>query len=123
MTCHNCRSECRRFGKRKERQRYQCQQCRKVFTDARDNTLGGMYTSVEAATKALEMLLEGCSVSTVERLTNASSHKWENRWAAVSLWFGFYNFCRVHKSLRAMPAMAAGIADHIWTVRELLEAA
>ncbi len=38
-------------------------------------------------------------------------------------WFAFYNFCRVHKSLRVTPAMAAGIADHVWSVRELLEAA
>ena len=233
MTCHNCRSECRRLGKRKNRQRYQCQQRRKVFTDARDNALDGMYTSVEAATKALEMLLAGCSVSSVERLTgihhttlwpaknieglrhatrgefqittdgfapyrkaipdtlgdrcdfamlirvyraatgdeyrysppevsstevvpvlgrpdperictsiverpnlstrmgtrrftrltNTFSRKWENRWAAVSLWFGFYSLCRVHKSLRMTAAMAAGISDHIWSVRELVEAA
>jgi transposase-like protein/IS1 family transposase len=57
------------------------------------------------------------------RLTNAFSKKWENHWAAVACWFAFYNFCRVHKSLRVTPAMAAGISDHIWTVRELLEAA
>jgi len=56
------------------------------------------------------------------RLTNAFSKKWENHWAAASLWYTFYNFCRVHRSLRVTPAMAAGIADHIWTVRELLEA-
>jgi hypothetical protein len=43
--------------------------------------------------------------------------------AAIMLWFAFYNFCRVHKSLRVTPAMASGIADHIWSVRELLEAA
>jgi IS1 family transposase len=57
------------------------------------------------------------------RLTNAFSKKWENHWAAVALWFAFYNWCRVHKSLRVTPAMAAGIADHVWSVRELLEAA
>lgn len=57
------------------------------------------------------------------RLTNAFSKKWENHWAAVALWFAFYNFCRIHKSLRVTPAMQAGIADHIWSVRELLEAA
>ena len=55
------------------------------------------------------------------RLTNGFSKKWENHWAAVALWFAFYNFCRVHKSLRTTPAMAAGIADHTWSVRELLE--
>jgi transposase-like protein/IS1 family transposase len=57
------------------------------------------------------------------RLTNAFSKKWENHWAAVACWFAFYNFCRVHKSLRVTPAMAAGIADHVWSVRELLERA
>jgi len=35
----------------------------------------------------------------------------------------FYNFCRRHQSIRMTPAMAAGITDHIWSVRELLEAA
>ena len=57
------------------------------------------------------------------KLTNAFSKKWENHWAAVACWFAFYNFCRVHKSIRMTPAMAAGIADHIWSVRELLEEA
>jgi transposase-like protein/IS1 family transposase len=56
------------------------------------------------------------------RLTNAFK-KWENHWAAVVLWFAFYNFCRIHKTLRVTPAMEAGIADHVWSVRELLEAA
>jgi transposase-like protein/IS1 family transposase len=312
VTCHNCRTECRKFGKRQNRQRYQCSQCRKVFTDARDNTLDGMYLPVEKAETILALMLEGNSVSSVERvtgihkatilkllvlagekcerimadkvrnvevrdveldevwswigckqkrvrpeddqnrgdcyvfvgierhsklvlnitmgkrdqnttnvfvegirqatsrkrfqittdgfapyrsaisntlhgrcdfamlikvyraasegearyspaevasmevvpvmgqpdpdrictsiiersnlslrmglrrftrLTNGFSKKWENHWAAVSLWYTFYNFCRVHKSLRVTPAMAAGISDHIWSVRELLEAA
>jgi transposase-like protein/IS1 family transposase len=312
VTCHNCRAECRKFGKRQNRQRYQCNQCRKVFTDARDNTLDGMYLPIEKAEMVLKLLLEGNSVSGVERvtevhhttilkllvlagekcerimaekirnvevrdvecdelwafigkkqkrvrpdddqnlgdcytfvaierhsklvlniavgkrdqhttnafvegirhatarsafqittdgfapyksaitttlhdrltgfaqlikvyraasegegryspaevasveevpvygqpdperictsiversnlstrmsnrrftrLTNAFSKKWENHWAAVACWFAFYNFCRVHKSLRCTPAMEAGIADHVWSVRELLEA-
>jgi hypothetical protein len=42
--------------------------------------------------------------------------------AAVAVWFTFYNFCRVHKSLRVTPAMEAKITDHVWSVRELLEA-
>lgn len=313
MTCHNCRTECRKFGKRQNRQRYQCTQCRKVFTDARDNTLDGMYTSVDQAEMVLKLLLEGNSISSVvritgvhqktilkllvlagekcerimadkirnvqvrdvecdelwafigkkqkrvrpeddqnlgdaytfvaierhsklvlniamgkrdqattdvfiegvrhatarnpfqittdgfapyrsavtntlhdrltgfaqlikvyrssqegearyspaqvesvvvvpvagnpdperictsiversnlstrmslrrfTRLTNAFSKKWENHWAAVACWFAFYNFCRIHKSLRVTPAMEAGIADHVWSVRELLESA
>jgi hypothetical protein len=62
------------------------------------------------------------SVRRFTRLTNAFSKKWENHWAAVACWFAFYNFCRIHKTLRVTPAMAAGIADHQWSVRELLEA-
>jgi IS1 family transposase len=57
------------------------------------------------------------------RLTNAFSKKWGNHWAAVALWMTFYNFCRRHQSIRMTPAMAAGVTDHIWSVRELLEAA
>src|SRR5258708_32850960 len=56
------------------------------------------------------------------RLTNAFSKKWENHWAAVACWLAFYNFCRVHRSLRVTPAMEAKITDHVWRVRELLEA-
>jgi len=57
------------------------------------------------------------------RLTNAFSKKWENLKAAYALWFAFYNFCRVHQTLRVTPAMEAGIADHVWAVHELLTAA
>lgn len=69
MTCHNCRSECRKFGKRANRQRYQCSQCHKVFTDARDKSLDGMYLAVEKAEMVLRLLFEGNSVSSVERAT------------------------------------------------------
>lgn len=54
------------------------------------------------------------------RLTNGFSKKFENHWAAVILWYTYYNFCRVHQSLRVTPAMAAGIADHPWEIAELL---
>jgi hypothetical protein len=56
------------------------------------------------------------------KLTNAFSKKWENHHAAIAAWFAFYNFCRVHKTLRCTPAMEVGIADHVWSVPELLEA-
>jgi hypothetical protein len=50
----------------------------------------------------------------------AFSKKWDNLKAALALHFAYYNFCRVHSSLRVTPAMEAGIADHVWTVAELL---
>lgn len=54
------------------------------------------------------------------RLTNGFSKKWENHWSAVTLWYTYYNSCRVHKSLRVTPAMEAGIADHVWSIDELM---
>lgn len=314
MTCHNCRTECQRFGKhRNGLRRFRCKQCRKTFTEAHENVLDGMYLPIEKAELVLRLLLEGNSVSSVERitevhhatilkllvlagekcerimaekirnvevrdvecdelwafigkkqkrvrpeddqnlgdaytfvaierhtklvlnialgkrdqyttnafvegirhatartpfqittdgfapyrsaisntlhdrvtgfaqlikvyraasegearyspaevasvevvpvmgqpdperictsiversnlstrmglrrftrLTNAFSKKWEHHWAAVACWFAFYNFCRSHKSLRMTPAMAAGITNRVWSVRELLEAA
>ena len=55
------------------------------------------------------------------RLTNAFSRKWENLEAAYSLWFAYYNFCRVHKTLRVTPAMQHRITDRVWAIAELLE--
>jgi hypothetical protein len=40
--------------------------------------------------------------------------------AALALHFAYYNLCRIHGSLRIMPAMAAGISDHVWTIEELI---
>jgi transposase-like protein/IS1 family transposase len=55
------------------------------------------------------------------RLTYAFSRKWGNLNAALALHFAHYNFCRQHGSLdKLTPAMAAGIADHIWTIDELI---
>jgi hypothetical protein len=56
------------------------------------------------------------------RLTNAYSKKLANLKAAVALHFAFYNFCRVHSSLRVTPAMEAGLTDHVWAIAELLGA-
>lgn len=54
------------------------------------------------------------------RLTNAFSKKLENHKHAVALYFMHYNFCRVHQTLRVTPAMEAGIADHVWSIEELV---
>ena len=56
------------------------------------------------------------------RLTNAFSKKLENLKAQVALHFAHYNFVRIHQTLRCTPAMAAGITDHVWDLRELLSA-
>lgn len=57
------------------------------------------------------------------RLSNGFSKRIENHCAAVSLYVAHYNLCRVHESLKATPAMALGVADCVWTVGDLLDAA
>jgi IS1 family transposase len=54
------------------------------------------------------------------RLTNGFSKKVENLACAVSLHFMYYNFCRVHQTLRVTPAMEAGVTDHVWNLEEIL---
>jgi hypothetical protein len=53
------------------------------------------------------------------RLTNGFSKKIENLAHAVALHFMFYNFGRIHKTLRVTPAMEAGISDHVWSLEEI----
>jgi hypothetical protein len=53
------------------------------------------------------------------RLTNAFSKKVENHRHMVALFFLYYNFCRVHSTLRVTPAMEAGISEHVWTIEGL----
>jgi IS1 family transposase len=57
------------------------------------------------------------------RLTNAFSKKMDSFKYAVALHFAYYNFVRMHKSLRMTPAMAGGVTDTIWTVADLIERA
>ncbi len=59
------------------------------------------------------------SIRRFTRLTNAFSKKIENHAAAVAIWFMYYNFCRVHQTLRVTPAMESGISNHVWTIEEL----
>jgi IS1 family transposase len=55
------------------------------------------------------------------RLTNAFSKKLENHYWAIALHYMHYNFCRIHKTLRVTPAMAAGVSDHVWDVAEIAQ--
>ena len=53
------------------------------------------------------------------RLSNAFSKKVENHMHAISLHYMYYNFARIHKTLRVTPAMEAGISDHVWEMEEI----
>ena len=54
------------------------------------------------------------------RLTNGFSKKIENMMHAVALNFMYYNFCRIHQTLKVTPAMEAGLSDHIWEIEDLV---
>ena len=57
------------------------------------------------------------------RLTNAFSKKVENHAHAVALHFMYYNFVRIHKTLRVTPAMAAGVTDRLWEIEDIVRIA
>jgi hypothetical protein len=54
------------------------------------------------------------------RLTNAHSKTIENLGHALALHFVYYNFARIHQTLRVTPAMEAGIADHVWSIEDIV---
>jgi hypothetical protein len=54
------------------------------------------------------------------RLTNAFSKKLENHALSVAVHYMHYNFCRIHKTLRITPAMAAGVTDHVWSAADIV---
>ena len=53
------------------------------------------------------------------RLTNGFSKKVDNHRHSVALHYMFYNFCRIHQTLKVTPAMEAGITDHVWSLEEV----
>jgi transposase-like protein/IS1 family transposase len=70
MNCHNCQIEAKRYGKdRKGNQRYRCVRCKKTFQEIQDRPLGTMRLPIEKAVQVLQLLVEGCSVRSTERIT------------------------------------------------------
>src|SRR5947209_20238747 len=70
MTCHNCQSLCKKSGKhRNGLQRYRCNQCRKTFTEEHTRPLDEMRLPFEKALLVLQMLVEGVSIRSTERIT------------------------------------------------------
>jgi hypothetical protein len=62
-------------------------------------------------------------ISRFTRLTNGFSKKVDNLVHAVSLHFMYYNFVRIHQTLRVTPAMEAGITDRLWTMEDIAKLA
>ncbi|MGA3327066.1 MAG: IS1 family transposase [Terriglobia bacterium] len=110
MTCHNCRIECRKFGKtRKGQQRYRCCQCYKTYSEPRNEYLGGMYTSPQKVEEVIKLLVEGCSISSVERLTGVN----ENTIMRILVFAGDRCERLLESKVQAVP-VANVQCDEIW---------
>jgi transposase-like protein/IS1 family transposase len=93
-----------------------CISCEKVRAFGNPDLSRASTSHIERQNLTLRM-----SMRRMTRLTNAFSKKWINLKWAYALQFGYYNFCRVHQTLRVTPAMQSGIADHVWTISELIQ--
>jgi IS1 family transposase len=85
-------------------------------------TVSGVPDPAHVSTSYVERqnLTMRMSMRRFTRLTNAFSKKIDNHAAAISLYFMYYNFCRIHQTLRVTPAMEAKLTDHVWSVEELV---
>src|SRR6266850_173747 len=93
----------------------ECIGCRKVEITGNPDPRKVSTSYVERNNLTLRMQMRRFT-----RLTNAHSKKIENMGHALALHFVYYNFCRIHQTLRVTPAMEAGIADHVWSIEEIV---
>ncbi len=82
-------------------------------------TISGVPDPKHVSTSFVERQNLNMRMRRFTRLTNAFSKKVENHGHAIALYFAYYNFCRVHQTLRVTPAMEAGLTDHVWSMEEL----
>lgn len=99
--------------------RYSPAQCigtekHKIVGNPDDKSISTSYVERQNLTMRMSM----CRFT---RLTNGFSKKVENLTHAVALHFMYYNFCRIHQSLRITPAMAAGVTDKLWDIEDILD--
>jgi IS1 family transposase len=89
----------------------------------RRKTINGKPDKRHVSTSYVERqnLTMRMSMRRFTRLTNAFSKKVENLEHAVALHFMYYNFVRIHKSLRITPAMAAGVTDRLWGIKDIVK--
>lgn len=94
----------------------------KVVGVERDVVIGDpIVTEISTSRVERNNLTMRMGLRRMTRLTNGFSKKVENLRAAVALHFAYYNFVRVHSSIRTTPALAAGVAGRAWTLRDLAE--
>lgn len=92
------------------------------FTSSTKEVIRGNPDSRHISTSFVERqnLTMRMSMRRFTRLTNGFSKKIENHMAATALHFAYYNFCRVHQTLRVTPAMEAGLTDSVWSIEQLV---
>lgn len=92
-------------------------------TGARREKINGNPDQRHISTSYIERqnLTMRMSMRRFTRLTNGFSKKVENLEAAVALHFMYYNFCRIHRTLRVTPAMEAGVTDKLWSLEDVAE--
>ncbi len=79
------------------------------------------YGHVSTSHVERQNLIMRMSMRRFTRLTNAFSKKVENLEHAVALHFMYYNFARIHQTLRVTPAMEADVSDHVWSIEEIID--
>ena len=82
--------------------------------------LSGRVDKISTSLIERQNLTIRMSMRRLTRLTNAFSKKLENMKAAAALHFAFYNFCRIHSTIKTTPAMASGVVDELWEIDRLL---
>lgn len=93
----------------------ECNGCKKTSIIGHPDKEHVSTSYVERANLTMRM-----SMRRFTRLTNAFSKKVENLEYSVVIHFFYYNFCRVHMTLRTTPAMAAKVTDHLWTIEDMV---
>ena len=93
----------------------ECTGIKKVRMEGNPDVAHVSTSFVEAHNKTMRMHMPRFT-----RLTNGHSKKVANHAHMVALYTMFYNFIRTHSKLRMTPAMAAGLTEHVWTLREVL---
>jgi IS1 family transposase len=93
----------------------ECIGCREIIVSGSPNPKHISTSFIERQNLTMRM-----GMRRFTRLTNAFSKKVESHIASIAIHYMHYNFCRIHQTLRVTPAMEAGIADHVWTISEMI---
>lgn len=107
------------YGKAQDEIRYSPAEC--IASEKR--IISGKPNKALISTSFVERqnLTMRMSMRRFTRLTNGFSKKVENHIHAISLHYMYYNFVRIHQSLRCTPAMAAGVTKHLWEISDIVD--